>query len=100
MILQAWLFVGVVAILASGMALLTTDDGVAVLTGVLGFVAWGVWVFGSLNLQVVRDATVYTFSSPVVAFIGIAFALVPAWIALTGPVEIIGRWREGDHREL
>ena len=93
MIAQAWLFVGGVAILASGLALLTDDDGLATLTGILGFVAWGVWTYGALDVNVVRDATVYGFSEPAVAILGIAFALVPGWIALTGPIEIVSRYR-------
>lgn len=100
MLLQAWLFVGFVALAASGLALLTSDDGMAVLTGILGFVTWGVWVFGALNLDVVRDASVYTYSLPAVAIIGVAFALIPGFIALTGPIEVIGGWRDVNQREL
>ena len=100
MLLQAWLFIGVVALVASGVALMTSDDGLAVMTGILGFVTWGVWVFGSLNLSVVRDATVYTYSLPAVAIVGIAFAIIPGFIALTGPVEVIGGWRSVSQREL
>lgn len=100
MLLSAWLFVGVVALAASGVALATSDDGLAVMTGILGFVTWGVWTFGALNLTVARDATVYTYSLPAVAIIGIAFALIPGFIALTGPVEVIGGWRTVNQREV
>lgn len=100
MLVSAWLFVGVLALAATGMALLTSDNGLAVMMGVLGFVTWGVWTFGALNLEVVRDATVYTYSLPSVAIVGVAVALVPGFIAITGPMEVIGRWRDIDQREL
>jgi len=100
MIAEAWYFVGIVAILTSGLALLTSDDGLATLTGVLGFVSWGVWTYGAFDMEIVRDATVYTFSEPAVAILGIALALVPGWIALTGPFEVIERYREPNQREV
>jgi hypothetical protein len=100
MLLEAWLFVGAIALAASGVALLTSDDNLAMITGVMGFVGWGIWTFGALNLEVARDATVYTYSLPSVAIIGIAVALIPGFIALTGPVEVIGQWRSINQRDL
>jgi len=100
MILSAWLFIGLVAILATGLALFTSDNGMAILAGVSGTVSWGFWVFGSFNVQVVQDATVYTFTSPVIPFFGIGMALIPAYIAFTGPVEIVGRVRQTRQEEV
>lgn len=100
MLESAWIFIGVVAILATGAAVATTDDGVAIMAGVLGFITWGVWTYGSLDLRVVGDSVTYSFSMPSVTILGIALALIPGYIALTGPTEIINRHRQPDTEEL
>jgi hypothetical protein len=94
MIAEAWWFIGMIATLATGLALLKNDDGLATLTGVLGFVGWGVWTYGAFSLEIARNATIYSFSEPAVALVGVALALIPGWIALTGPMEILGRYRD------
>ncbi len=94
MLLQAWLFIGAVAALTTGAALWTADDSIAILTGVLGFISWGLWAYGALNLQIVRDATTYTYTQPEVALLGVALAIVPGFIALNGPVEMMARYRD------
>jgi len=100
MLESAWLFIGAVAILATGLALTTTDDGMAIMAGVLGFVTWGVWTWGSLDVRVVGDSVTYSFTMPSVTILGIAFAMVPAWIALTGPVDIVSRYRQPNAEDL
>ena len=100
MIMQAWLFIGVVAALATGAALWSADNAVAIMTGVLGFIAWGMWAYGALNLEVVRDATVYSYSQPEVAFMGVALALVPGFIAINGPVEMIQRYKSARPKDI
>ena len=100
MILQAWLLIGVVGVIATGAALQTNDDSLAMLTGVTGFIAWGVWAFGALDLEVYRNATVYTVNEPVVAIVGVMLALLPGWIALTGPIEAVSRVRDGRPDEM
>lgn len=98
MLESAWLFIGAVAILTTGAAVVTPDDGVAIVAGAMGFVSWGVWTFGSLNVRVIGDSVTYTFSMPSVTLLGIALALIPGYIAITGPVEIVGRARRGETR--
>lgn len=100
MLSTAWVFVGAVALVATLGAVLTADDGVAIVGGVVGFICWGVWSFGALDLTVVNSGGVETFSMPEVAFLGIMFALLPGYIALTGPIEIIGRARSGDPEKV
>jgi len=90
MILQVLLFVGTVAILSTAAALITFDDGVAIMMGVTGFVSWGVVSFGALDLRVVRDATVYQFEAYILTLFTAMLALIPLYIALTGPMELIG----------
>jgi hypothetical protein len=94
MLLQAWLFLGAIAALTTGAALWTAENNIAILTGVLGFISWGLWAYGAFDLTVVRDATVYTYTQPEVAVLGVALAIVPGFIALNGPVEMIARYRD------
>jgi hypothetical protein len=97
MLLAVWLFVGLVATLATGLALLTDDDGIAIFAGALGFVSWGTWTYGAFDIErPIEGATELTFSEPAVAILGIGLALIPGFIALTGPVEIISRYRDPD----
>jgi len=100
MLLQAWLFIGAVAALTTGAALWTADDSIAILTGVIGFISWGLWAYGALNLQIVRDATTYTYTQPEVALLGVALAIVPGFVALNGPVEMMARYRDVRHEEV
>jgi len=100
MLQSAWLFIGVAAIIWTGIAVYTSDDAAAILFGILGFVTWGAWTYGSLKITVVGDSVTYQFTMPAVTFVGICFALVPAFIALTGPINIIGRHDNPNPREI
>jgi uncharacterized membrane protein len=101
MLESAFLLVGV---LAFGWTLVTlyaavaarsddkTGDAVAMMAGVVGFVIWGVWTFGTLNVDVVTDSgSIVTVSNPELTLLGIVMALVPGYIALTGPIDLIYR---------
>lgn len=91
----AWLFVGLVAILATGVAIFTDDDAVAIMFGVAGFVTWGVWTFGTLEISVVGGGDApEMYQMPALTFLGVALALLPGYIALTGPIEVISRHRD------
>jgi len=101
MLETTWLFVGVIAVLATIGAVLTNDDGVAIVAGILGFIAWGVWTFGSLNVEVVtQTGDIVAFSNLAATMLGIALALIPGFIALTGPVEIVSRVRDTQMDEV
>lgn len=91
MLESAWLFTGALAVLATVGAVLAPDDGLAIVGGTAGFLAWGVWTFGTLEIVAVGDSSTFTFTHPSLTMLGIAMALVPAYIALTGPVSIISR---------
>lgn len=109
MLESAWLFVGRIAF---GWTVLTlaaavyvdpiddTGDAVAMVGGVVGFVLWGVWTFGVLNVEVRDGGATTAFSHPELALVGIAMALVPAYIALTGPIDLVGRARTPDPEQL
>lgn len=100
MIESAFLFVGVVALvwtLATLAAAVVANNGnpaadaLASNAGVVGFVLWGVWTFGSLNIEVANGTTVYTFTHPELALVGIVMALVCGYVAITGPLDLIYR---------
>lgn len=91
MLESAWLFIGLVAILATALTVITSDDGTAIMAGVVGFITWGFFAFGSLDVRVVGDAVTYSFSMPAVTIFAVMMAMGPGYIALTGPIEIIAR---------
>ena len=100
MLQSAWLFIGVIALLVTGVSVLTktegarlipNDDAVAIYSGIVGFVSWGIWTYGSLDVRVVGDSVTYTFNMPAVTLFGVAMATIPAFIALTGPANIVRR---------
>lgn len=103
MLESAWLFVGAVAfgwtaITVIGAVVLPSEgagDALATVGGVVGLVLWGVWTFGALNVVVVGEAVTFRFSHPSLALVGIAMALVPGYIALTGPIELVTRAMDG-----
>lgn len=100
MLESTFLFVGTVALITTIMALLTPDDAMAIITGVSGFLSWGLIAYGSLDVQVVGDSTTFTFTQPSVTVWAIVMALIPAYIALTGPTELVNRFRQPSQQNL
>lgn len=109
MLESAWLFTGSIAFVWTlvtvwaAVAVDSTDnsgDALATVGGVVGFILWGVWTFGSLEIVVVGEGVTYSFTHPEIAILGVAMALIPGYIALTGPIELISRAREPDVRDI
>lgn len=100
MLLAAWLFIGVLAVLSTGIALLTTDDDLAIISGIAGLLTWGLFAYNALEVEVVDGGTTVTMTMPSVTIISVAFAVVPTLIALTGPVEIVSRVRDTTQEEV
>lgn len=100
MIWIAWLFLGSVAVLTTGAALLTTDDGLAILLGVAGFGAWGMTAYGSLDMQLLSGGSEFTYQMPAVTIVCAGLSLIPLYIALTGPTEIVNRARDPQAKEI
>jgi len=96
MIASSWLFIGAVATLITFATILTPDDGWAIVLGVAGFVCWGLFSYGALEVTIVSGAVTYQYSMPVVGLFGVVMALIPGYIALTGPAELIGNFRGAD----
>lgn len=108
MLESAWVFIGRIAFAWTVLTVLgaiyvpgdDTGDALATVGGVLGFVLWGIWTFGSLNVEVMSGGSTTTFTHPELALAGVTMALVPGYIALTGPVELIARARDTDMQDV
>lgn len=109
MLESAWLFVGRIAFAWTVLTLIGAvyigdpsqpGEGLATIAGVVGFVLWGVWTFGTLQIQVVDNGTEFVFTHPELTILGIAMALVPGYIALEGPIELVSRARNPRMEEL
>lgn len=103
MLESAWLFVGRIAFGWTIVTLLaavyfdpedSSGDGLAIIGGTIGLVLWGVWTYGTLEISVVDAGSTVTFTHPELTFLGVAMALIPGYIALTGPIDLINRARQ------
>lgn len=90
MLQSAWLLLGLLGAGATALAALRErDDGLMLVFGAVGFVAWGLFAYGALEVEVVGDAVTYSFSMPAVAMFGVLAALVPGYLVLVGPAELV-----------
>lgn len=92
MLQSAWLFVGVVAVLATIAAPVTPDDDLSIVIGVLGFIAWVMLAYGALDVQVASNGVTLAFSMPAVTIFCVLASLIPGWVALTGPFDVVRQW--------
>jgi len=105
----AWLVIGLLAILATvGAGITQTElvrtvgnaDGIAMVTGAIGTIAWGIWSYGALAVEHIAPSTTYVFSMPAVSVLGVALAIVPAYVLLTGPYEMLSqRYQDMDPQD-
>jgi len=100
MIVALWLFVATVGLLATAGAVLTNDDGVAILAGIAGVGAWGLAAFGALDLVVVSNGTEVAAQYPPITVFCAGMSLIPLYVALTGPINIVRRTRNPDADKL
>ncbi len=109
MLESAWLFVGRIAFAWTVITLAAAvyadadskaGDGVAIIAGVVGFVMWGVWTFATFKIEVVDGGATLTFTHPQLAILGVVLALVPGYIALTGPIDLVNRARQPEMDEV
>jgi len=91
-----WLAVGGLALIFTLVTLYgsTVDDTLAIVTGTLSFFTWGVWTYGSLNVQQLTRCCVYSWSSPAVTLLGLMFALFSLWFVLVGGPELFASYRD------
>lgn len=90
MLESAWLMIAAVAIIVSGLALMSDDDALGMVLGAVGVVAWGMVAYGSLDLRVVGDSVTYTFQMPAVTMFAVACAFVPGFVLIAGPPNLLG----------
>lgn len=106
MLETGWLFLGRAALVWTLAVVLASSyyreagDDVAMVGGTIGFVLWGVWSFGTLNVEVVSGGSVITSSSPALTLVGVAMAIIPGYLALTGPIEMVARYRRAEQGDL
>ncbi len=106
---SAWLFIGAIAFVWTLVTLVAAayadpvssqGDGLTIIGGTIGFVLWAVWTYGTLDLEVVSNGTELTFVSPELTILGVAMSMIPGYLALTGPIDLINRAREPTTDEL
>jgi len=88
MLQSAWLFIGLVAVLATTGAVLTTKDEVGMVLGIMGTLSWWMWTYASFEVTIVDGGVEFVFSQPIAAVFGVLVSLLPLYIALTGPIEL------------
>lgn len=91
MLESAWLFIGVVAVAATGVCVMTTDNALAMVLGVMGTLIWWLFAYGALDVSVASDAVAYSYTMPSIGLFGIVMSLLPAYVALTGPLKLLER---------
>lgn len=100
MLVHAWLLVAGMGALFTLAAMLTPDDGWAIVTGAAGFVAWGIAAYGSLEVEIASEGVTIGFSMPAVTLFCTIMALIPGYVALTGPTDIVRRYRNARPEDL
>jgi len=108
MYVSAWLVLSALTLLWTGallfLATRTDTDvaGVTTLAGIVGVILWLVWSYSALQIQVPSDdtSTEIVYSHPELALVGLLVAWLPAYLAFTGPFELVKRYRSGDIDEV
>jgi hypothetical protein len=89
------------AIATTALALMSDDDALAMVLGAVGVVAWGMVAYGALDVRVVGDSVTYSFGMPAVTIFAVAMALVPGFVLIAGPPNLLGsRVRDPRQDEL
>lgn len=89
MLQHTFIFVGLVAAAAAFLTLRTADDEIAIISGLIGTIAWLLWGYSALNV-VVYDGSGNPLSSayPSLTAFGVLMAIPCLFVALTGPLRI------------
>jgi len=86
-----------IGMLSTAAALYTTDNGIAILAGVIGTFSAGLATFGLFNIEVVSNGTVVGVGSqPALALFTATLAMLAAYPALTGPIDLVGENMDDD----
>ncbi len=91
MIWQGWVFIGIVAFIATYVTLTTSQDDVGIMFGLVGMLSWGLFAFQSLNVVILAggktDPVSYSYAA--VSVWGLALAVTNLYVVLNGPIAII-----------
>lgn len=90
MLESAWLLIAAAGIAVTALALLSDDEAVAMVLGAVGVIAWLMVAYGALDVRVVGDSVTYTFQMPAVTIFAVAMALIPAFVLIAGPPNLLG----------
>lgn len=86
----AWLFVGLIGAGATFVSITTTDDQVAIISGLIGVFAWILFAYIALSVTTYDQAgTLHTDRYPAMTAFGLLMAMPNLFVALTGPLEIV-----------
>lgn len=88
MLQHSWIFLGIVALVATVLTLRTADDQLAIIGGLAGTLAWALWGYSALNVITVSGGTEVAYAYPSMAAFGVAMAIPNLFVALTGPLQI------------
>jgi hypothetical protein len=84
------IFIGLVAAGATFLSVTTTNNEIAIIAGVIGAVTWLLFAFFALDVTIVDDSgTISKVRYPALAAWGLMMMAPNAFVALTGPLQII-----------
>lgn len=84
--------------IATAKAVTTSDDGTAIVAGLLGLFSDALLAYGLFNVEVVTDSGVVSAGSyPPLALFALAGAIVAGIVALTGPLELLADEASGEY---
>ena len=97
MIVQLLVLLGFLTAAATWIAMTTSSDQTAIIAGIIGTTAGGVAAIGAFNVEVVTDSGAMSVGAePGVAMLLVGMVIVDAFVALTGPLEILGKAYRSD----
>lgn len=83
MLLQIWLFLTTIAIILTGVTLLTRTDVIALIFGTLSFILWLLVGYGALDLtRITNNGDKIDHSEPSLAVIAGGMALLPILLVM------------------
>jgi hypothetical protein len=84
-----WVFIGAFAALSTFMTLRTSDNTVAIISGISGTFAWLLFGFYALQITYYSGGSSFTQSYPAMAVLGVMMAAPNFYVALTGPLDLV-----------
>ena len=102
MLLEAWLLIGIVATIGTAILLFAPDraqtNAVMTLLAAIMMVLWGIFAYGALGVEVHSGGETEIVEMPAIALIATLGSVLSFIMLLTGPLELIARWRDDPSR--